>query len=127
MIMVANRFMLFGFHADDKILYSYFDHYPSKHPDEPLAAFLRQYPDADKNYLAVTMLRERTGLPDLGLYGIRIGQGFGGILAFGTSRRKFRIATEVLDEICGELNMKRSDARWYEPDMSEEEWDEMGD
>jgi DNA-binding Xre family transcriptional regulator len=126
MIIVANRFMYFGFHVDGKKLDSYFDKYPAKHPDEPLAHFLRQCPDADKTYLTVTMLRERMGLPDLGMYGIHIGQAFGRILAFGTSKQKFKILTEVLDEICEELEMKRSDAHWYVPDLSEEEWDEMG-
>ena len=99
MIVVVNRFMYFGFHIDGKKLDSYFDKYPSKHPDEPLAEFLRQYPDADKTHLTVTMLRERTGLPDLGMYGIDIGETFGRILAFGTSKKMFKISTEVLDEI----------------------------
>jgi hypothetical protein len=126
MIIVANRFMHFGFHVDGKKLDSYFDKYPSKHPDEPLAELLRQCPDADKTHLTVTMLRQRMDLPDLGMYAIHIGQAFGRILAFGTSKQKFRISMEVLEEICGELKMKKSDARWYVPDMSEEEWDEMG-
>ena len=118
--------MYFGFHVDGKKLDSYFDTYPSKHPDKPLAEVLRQYPDADKTYLTVTMLRQRMDLPDLGMYGIYIGQAFGRILAFGTSKRKFSILMEVLEEICGELKMKKSDARGYVPDLSEEEWDEMG-
>ena len=126
MIIVANRFMYFGFHVDGEKLDSYFDKYPAKHPNEPLASFLRQCPDADKMHLTVTMLRERMGLPDLGMYGIHIGQAFGRILAFDTTKKKFRISTDVSDEICEELEIKRSDARWYVPTLSEEEWDEMG-
>jgi DNA-binding Xre family transcriptional regulator len=127
MIMVANKFMYFGFHVDNKKLDSYFDEYPAKHPNEPLASFLRQYPQADKTHLTVTMLRERMGLPDLGMHGIYIGQAYGRILAFGTTKKKFKISTDVLDEICKELEMQRSDAGWYVPTLSEEEWDEMGD
>ncbi|KIM72715.1 hypothetical protein PILCRDRAFT_829596 [Piloderma croceum F 1598] len=121
-----NRFMLFGLHVDGKKLDSYFNKYPAKHPDDPLAEFLRQCPDADKTNLTVTMLRKRMGLPDLGMYGIYIGQAFGRILAFGTSKQKFRIPTGVLNEICKELEMRSSDVCWYVPDLSEEEWDEMG-
>jgi hypothetical protein len=62
----------------------------------------------------------------VGIYGMYIGQAFGRILAFGTSKQKFRILMEVLEEICGELKMKKSDVGWYVPDLSEEEWDEMG-
>ena len=123
MMITADKFLLFGIHVDRNKLHSYLNDYPVKHSNESGAEYLQQYPGADRKYITATLLQERTGLPDVGLYRVCIGEDSVPILGFGTSRQKFKILTEVLDEICGELGVKRSDADWYVPRMSEEEWE----
>ena len=122
MMITADRFLLPGIHVNRDKLNSYFEEYPVKHPDEFDAEFLQRYPGVDKKYITATLLQERMGLPDVGMHNVRIGENFALIFGFGTSRQELKILTEVLDEICGELGVKRSDADWYVPKMSEEEW-----
>ena len=123
MMIAADRFLLFGIHVDRDKLYSYFKEYPVKHPDEFEAEFLQRHPDFDKIQITATLLQERTGLPKVGFHRVYIGEDVVPILGFGSNRQELKILTEVLDEICGELGVKRSDADWYVPLLSEEEWD----
>jgi hypothetical protein len=98
--------------------------YPAKHPDDPFAGFLRQCPDADKTNLTVAMLRKRMALTwaCMGSTSARLLVVFWHLVLASRSSG----SRQVLDEISKELEMKSSDARWYVPDLSEEEWDEMG-
>ena len=119
--------MFFGFHVGKQRLHKFLDEYPSKHPEDPRSRVLQKLPDADRSFLTATMLQQRLQLPDVGLYGIYIDNTVSEILAFGTSKERFLISVDVLDEIAKELGVRRSDAAWYVPVMDEEEWDEMSD
>ena len=123
MMITADRFLLFGIRVDRDKLYSYFNEYPFKHPDEFEAEFLQRHPDFDKIQITAILLQERTGLPKMGFHTVWIDEDIVPILGFGTNRQELKILTEVLDEICGELGVKRSDADWYVSEMPEEEWD----
>ena len=123
MMITADRFLVFGFRIERNKLHSYFHEYPVKHPDELDPEFLQRHPDFDKIQITATLLQERTGLPKMGFHSVTIGEGYATVLGFGTNRQEFKIPTEVLDEICGELGVKRSDADWYIPEVPEEEWD----
>ena len=59
----------------------------------------------------------------MGFHTVWIDEDIVPILGFGTNRQELKILTEVLDEICGELGVKRSDADWYVSEIPEEEWD----
>jgi hypothetical protein len=117
--------LFFGFHVGKQRLHKFLDEYPSKHPEDPHSRVLQKLPDADRSFLTATMLQQRLQLPDVGMYGIYIDNTVSDMLAFGTSKERFLISVDVLDEIAKELGMRRSDAAWYVPVMDEEEWDEM--
>jgi hypothetical protein len=125
MITAGGKFMYFGFFVDGAKLESFLNNYPHNHPQDPRAEVLRQLPDTPKFDLTVTMLQRRMRLPDLGVYGITTESRSKFMLGFGTSKKLFSIRADVLDEIAGAFGVRRSDASWYVPDMTEEEWDEL--